>query len=524
LLEQKLHPIPDPGVVRHAATCRLDGEPMISARAAMLRAVAWAGILAVCVPLARAASPAEEIEVLRARIVEQRARLDAQERQLREQQSRLAEQERLLDDLARRTAGAPTAAAPVAAPPAAAAAAPVPAAVALVAAAAPAATAAAGGAAPVSEREPIRARFEGVRVTLGGSLRTTLTTTTARMQPDATPFIVLPSVPGVREGTTKLDNRLSSLVISVEGARLGDFQLGAGIFAYLFDGDLFSGKYGIYPGMAYVDATDGRWRFAAGLLMDVFSPRIPTMVDSMSAFAGSGNPGNSFKPQLRVERRVPIGSDRLMLQAALADALPSNIQPPTLSSTENTGVPNVEARIAYTSGQPRGDGAWVPWPAWELGLSAASGQFRTFSTGGAFVPYNTRLSGVAIEGALRIGRQFGLQGELYEGSALGPYLGGVFQTVGPTRQAIRSRGGWGEAAWWWTRTLHSHVGYGIDRANAADLLGTGFTSNRTGFVNLFWDPSPMTTLAVELTHRRTVYGSGLDADGYALMLSSELRF
>jgi len=488
---------------------------MISARTAMLRVAALMGILAACVPLARAASPAEEIEVLRARIVEQRARLDAQERQLREQQSRLAEQERLLDDLARRTAGAPTAASPVAAAPVAPGAA---------AAAEPAAPVAADGAAPGSEREPIRARFEGVRITLGGGVRTTMTTTTARMQPDATPFIVLPSVPGVREGTTKLDARLSSLVINVQGAKLGDFQLGAGIFAYLFDGDLFSGKYGIYPGMAYVDATDGRWRFAAGLLMDVFSPRIPTMVDSMSGFAGSGNPGNSFKPQLRVERLVSIGSDRLKLQAALADALPSNIQPPTLASTENTGVPNIEARIAYASGQPRGDGAWVPWPAWELGLSTASGKFRTFSTGGAFAPYETRLSGVALEGALRIGRQFGLQGELYVGSALGPYLGAVFQTVGPTRQAIRSRGGWGEAAWWWTPTLHSHVGFGIDRANAANLGGTGFASNRTAFVNLFWDPSPMTTLAVELTHRRTVYGSGLNADGYALMLSSELRF
>ena len=481
----------------------------------MLRVAALTGILAACVPLARAASPAEEIEVLRARIVEQRARLDAQERQLREQQSRLAEQERLLDDLARRTAGAPTAASPVAAAPVAPGAA---------AAAEPAAPVAADGAAPGSEREPIRARFEGVRITLGGGVRTTMTTTTARMQPDATPFIVLPSVPGVREGTTKLDARLSSLVINVQGARLGEFQLGAGIFAYLFDGDLFSGKYGIYPGMAYVDATDGRWRFAAGLLMDVFSPRIPTMVDSMSGFAGSGNPGNSFKPQLRVERLVSIGSDRLKLQAALADALPSNIQPPTLASTENTGVPNIEARIAYASGQPRGDGAWVPWPAWELGLSTASGKFRTFSTGGAFAPYETRLSGFALEGALRIGRQFGLQGELYVGSALGPYLGAVFQTVGPTRQAIRSRGGWGEAAWWWTPTLHSHVGFGIDRANAANLAGTGFASNRTAFVNLFWDPSPMTTLAVELTQRRTVYGSGLDADGYALMLSSELRF
>jgi hypothetical protein len=505
---------------------------MNPAGAAALRGAAWAAILAACVPLARAASPAEEIEALRARIAEQRTRLDAQERQLREQQSRLAEQERLLDELARRTAGAPAPGAPsVASPPAAAtppAAASPPAgttpSTATPSTAPPAAAAAAAGAAPGDDREPVRSRFDGIRVTLGGGLRTTVTTTTARMQPDATPFIVLPSLPGVRDGSTKIDARLSSLSISVQGARLGDFQLGAGIFAYLFDGNVFSGQYGVYPGMAYVDATDGRWRFAAGLLMDVFSPRIPTMVDSMSAFAGSGNPGNSFKPQLRVERRVSIGSDRLTLQAALADALPSNIQPPTLASTENTGVPNVEARIAYASGQPRGDGAWVPWPAWDVGLSAASGRFRTFSTGGAFVPYTTRLSGVALEGGLRIGRQFGLQGELYEGRALGPYLGAVFQTVGPTRQAVRSRGGWGEAAWWWTPTLHSHAGFGIDRADAADLAGTGFTSNRTAFVNLFWDPSPKTTLAVEATWRRTVYGAGLDTDGYALMLSSELRF
>ena len=490
---------------------RVAGEPMTPAGAAILRTAALAAMVAACVPLARAASPAEEIEALRARIAEQRARLDAQERQLREQQSLLAEQERQLGELARRTAGAPAAASAAAATAAAAA-------------AAPAASDAAGGEAPGSDREPIRARFDGIRVTVGGGLRTTLTTTTARMQPDATPFIVLPSLPGVRDGSTKIDARLSSLSIAVQGAQLGEFQLGARIFAYLFDGNVFSGQYGVYPGMAYVDATDGRWRFAAGLLMDVFSPRIPTMVDSMSAFAGSGNPGNSFKPQLRVERWVPIGSDRLTLQAALADALPSNIQPPTLSSTENTGVPNVEARIAYASGQPRGDGSWVPWPAWEVGLSAASGQFRTFSTGGAFVPYNTRLSGVALDGGLRIGRQFGLQGELYEGRALGPYLGAVFQTVGTDREAIRSRGGWGEAAWWWTPTVHSHAGYGIDRADDVNIAPTGFLSNRTAFVNLFWDPSPKTTLAVEATYRRTVYGAGVDTDGYALMLSSELRF
>ena len=449
---------------------------------------------------------AEDLEALRARLAEQRARLDAQERQLREQQVQLREQERRLQELSARMrpAGVAAPAVPQAAD-----------------APRPAATAQ-----PVSapQPEPIRPRFDGMKVTFGGALRTTVTTTTSRMQPDATPFLVYPSLPGVREGTTKIDARLSSIFVGVEGAQLGEFRLGGTIFAYLFDGDVFSGQYGFYPGFAYVDATSRDWRFAAGLQMDVFSPRIPTMVDRMSAFAGSGNPGNSFKPQLRAERFVSLGTDRLVVQAALADALPSNIRPPTLASTENTGLPNAELRVAYASGAPRDDGSWVPWPKWELGLSAATGRFRSFDLANSFAAYETRLSGVALEGGVRFGRQFGLQGELYQGRALGPYLGAIFQTVGATQRAIGSRGGWGEAAWWWTPTMHSHAGFGIDRADAADLAGSGIASNRTAFLNLFWDPGPKTTLAVEGTWRRTVYATGLDADGFALMLSSELRF
>ncbi len=464
-------------------------------------AAGLAGVVASAVAQApTVAQAASELDALRTRIAEQRVRLEAQERQLREQRALLEAQARELEALAAR-AGASAAGGRGASDP-------VP----------------ADSAAPAAGPAPVQARFDGLTVTLGGALRTTVTTTTARMQPDATPFLVLPALPGVRDGTTKIDARLSSLYIGVEGARLGEFRLGGTIHAYLFDGDIFSGKYGFYPGMALVDATSRDWRFAAGLQMDVFSPRIPTMVDRMSAFAGSGNPGNSFKPQLRAERFVALGDDRLTVQAALADALPSNIKPPTLASTENTGVPNLEGRVAYASGEPRGDGAWVPWPRWELGVSGVSGEFRTFSTGGAFAPYDTRLSGVALEGGLRIGRRLGLQGEVYQGRALGPYLGAIFQTVGPTRRAIGSRGGWGEAAWWWTPTLHSHAGYGIDRADAVDLAGSGIASNRTAFANLFWDPSPKTTLAIEGTYRRTVYANGLEADGFAIMLSSELRF
>jgi hypothetical protein len=478
---------------------------------ALVGAALLALVAVPAVALAQPASP-DEIEALRARIAEQRERLDAQERQLREQQAQLREQERRLQELSARIGPAGGGAAPATE-------------------AAGAAAASTGGepsvaVAPAAAPQPeaIRPRFDGLRVTFGGGLRTTVTTTTARMQPDATPFLVYPSLPGVREGTTKIDARLSSIFVGVDGAQLGEFRLGGAIFAYLFDGNVFSGQYGFYPGFAYVDATSRDWRFAAGLQMDLFSPRGPTMVDRMSAFAGSGNPGNSFKPQLRAERFMSLGADRLVVQAALADALPSNIKPPTLASTENTGVPNAELRVAYASGEPRGDGSWVPWPKWEVGLSGATGRFRTFDLANSFAAYETRLSGVALEGGVRIGRQFGLQGELYQGRALGPYLGAIFQTVSATRRAIGSRGGWSEVAWWWTPTVHSHAGFGIDRADAADLAGSGIASNRTAFVNLFWDPSPKTTLAIEGTWRRTVYATGPDADGFALMLSSELRF
>lgn len=456
------------------------------------QAASLIGLMVGSAPLhAQDADWAREIAQLKAQLQAQREQIERQQRELGAQEARLREQEDRLRALVERSGAAASAAAT--------------------------ATTAPGP-------NPVATRFDGLRVTLGGALRTTVTTTSARMQPDATPFFVLPRVLGTPAGgSTKIDARLSSLLFAIEGAQLGDFKLGGSIYAYLFNGDLLSGQYGFYPGFAYVDATSERWRLAAGLQMDVFSPRIPTMVDRMSAFAGSGNPGNSFKPQLRVEHTVPLGRDRILLQGALADAMPSNIRLPseslpTAPSIENTGMPNVEARLAWTRGRPGEEGAWVPWPELELGVSGVVGKYRTFSLVNAFPAYNTRLSGVALEGGWRLGPRLGIQGEVYKGKALGPYLGAIFQTDSGG-SAVASHGGWGEAAWWWTPTLHTHVGYGADFANAGN-----FASNRTAFLNLFWDPSRKTTLAIEAAWRQTGYRGLGDFSGYSLMLSSELRF
>lgn len=489
-------------------------------------------LIAACIgavallPLGAGATDAtKELSDLKARLEAQRRQLDEQRRQLAAQEEQLRAQERTLNELSSRMGAASAVGAPTSP---ASSTSPTP------AAQAPAPSQEAtrqGLGQPVEIGPPtVSSRFGDIKVYMGGALRTTVNTTTARMQPDATPFFVLPKVNGVADGTTKIDARLSSLFFSIDGAQLGDFKLGGSIYAYLFDGDLLSGKYGFYPGFAYIDAVSDRWRFAAGLQMDIFSPMIPTMVDRMSAFAGSGNPGNSFKPQLRAEHMITQGRDRIVLQGAMADAVASNIKPPSnanplAASIENTGLPNFEARVAWTRGAPGEANVWLPWAEYTLGLSGVTGNYRTFSLLNAFAAYDTRLSGVAVEAAWRITPRFGVQGELYAGRALGQYLATIFQTTNSaTGQAISSKGGWAEAAWYWTPRMHSHLGYGQDKADANDVPVGGFLSNRTAFLNLFWDPSPKTTLAIEGTWRKTGYRGLGDYSGYSLMLSSELRF
>ena len=63
------------------------------ARARLARG-ACVAVLACTASAALATGPEQELEALRARIAEQRARLDAQERELREQRARLDEQAR----------------------------------------------------------------------------------------------------------------------------------------------------------------------------------------------------------------------------------------------------------------------------------------------------------------------------------------------------------------------------------------------------------------------------------------------
>ena len=498
---------------------------LVHAPAALAVALALCGLAAQ--PGAAQAQAAGDSEAalkrLQVQVAEQRALIEAQQRQI----DRLT---RLIESLP--GAGAPGAATAqtadgaraAAASPAQTTAPGVPSSGAPVAATAGTAGTTAAAASAPSSAPPVAGRFDGVSITLGGAVRTTVLSSSARAQPDGTPFFLLPRVSG-DQGSTKFDARSSNLALGIEGLSYGGYRFGAQMIFQMSNGDLLSGGYGVTPYVAFVEARNETTRFAMGLQEDVFSPRIPKMVDSVSALAASGNPGNSSRAQLRAEHTVGLGAgERITLVGALSDSLPQTVEPGFAKITENTGWPNIEARLAWTRGAPDA-AAWVPWAASEFGLSGVTGRFRTVFPSGARSAFDTRFWGVALDGRLRLGPRAGVQGELYSGRSLGPYLGAILQTVNAsTGRAIASHGGWGELVWYWSPALHSHAGYGIDRARSGDLPAGGLLRNRTVFANAIWDISRMTQISIEGTWRRTDY-LGLPANsGVGLMLGSELRF
>ena len=166
--------------------------------------------------------------------------------------------------------------------------------------------------------------------------------------------------------------------------------------------------------------------FAAGLQFDVFNPLAPTILP-FSALSASGNSGNAFRGQVRLERVFTPSNDvQWTLQGALSEPIPTTIDP-TFRISEDNGWPNVECRIALGLGCPRGAGAAGTRP-FELGFSGIVGQIRT-----TLVPPDPQVAtdvwGIGTDLRWRVNELFGFAAEFYSGQGLGTYNGAILQTV-----------------------------------------------------------------------------------------------
>jgi hypothetical protein len=288
---------------------------------------------------------------------------------------------------------------------------------------------------------------------------------------------------------------------------MGSFQSGGLILAMFYNDAVIVDQYGFLPMQAYGELRNQDWRFAAGLQFDVFGPGAPTVLP-FSALCGSGNAGNSFRGQVRLERFLNP-SDRVQwtLQGALSEPIVTTINP-EFQLLEDNGWPNIEGRIALGLGCIEGAGAAAKRP-FEIGVSGVVGQMR--NTDPLRRQVVTDVWGLSTDFRWKMTDRFGVMGELYTGQALGTYSGGILQNINTdTFEGIETSGGWLETFVYLTPCLHTHIGYGIDDPTDADIAAGGRLYNSTAYGNLLWDLNQTFRVGFELAWRETDYRTKID--------------
>ena len=233
-----------------------------------------------------------------------------------------------------------------------------------------------------------------------------------------------------------------------------------------------------------------------------------------SILNASGNSGNAFRGQLRLERFIRPSADRqVTLQFALSEPVATTIDP-LFRLSEDNGWPNVEGRIALGCGMldPATPDARR---GFELGVSGVVGQLRT-----TLIANNQAVAdvwGLGVDFYWQITDRIGVTGEWFTGQGLGTYNAGVLQGINlDTGEAIEASGGWLELFVYWTPCVHSHFGYGVDDPKDSQVtppddpsdtgvIPLGRIKNQTCFANMIWDVNSTFRIGAELAYRDTDY-------------------
>ena len=374
-------------------------------------------------------------------------------------------------------------------------------------------------------------RVGNADVILGGAF--TLNTLVSSQRPvgpaGSVFFLAPPDVTG-RDNVLDMTAQYSRISLGIDIPAGDDWTVSGRTLFTFYNGSLFNASYGFQPLFGYGSASNGRWTFSAGLMFELFSPRQPDVVDSVSALYFSGNPANSPRAQLRAEWRAPVASGTQFEAAlALTDPISTFVSKDLTDRTEDNGMPNIETRLVVTHA-PDGWSSLLDRPKWEVGVSAVYGEFRKFYNVSA--PFDVRINqvrGISVDAGFSLSPRVALQGEVWTGQALGNYGAAIGASVNPlTRREVDASGGWGEVALAWSDTAHSTFGYGLDRPNRDQLVPGDKARNETLWGNIFWRAAPWLQLGFEGTWRRTQYLLPADAllsnDGFGMLMTTSFRY
>jgi len=319
----------------------------------------------------------------------------------------------------------------------------------------------------------------------------------------------------------ELSARSSYLGAAAVGPSVGDFQSGGLVLAYFYSSSILDDNYGFFIARAYGELKNDCWRFSVGLDGDVINPLNPEMIDWSPAF-GAGNLG-FLRAQFRMERYFyPSDESKVTAQFALSNPIPTNYENFSVTEglTESNGWPNVEGRLALGFGRlVEREGTCVR--AHEVGVSGLVGQLRR--TGDLLTPNMIAdVWAIGADARFAITDRLGVKGEFYHGQTVGTYMGAAIQNFNANREGIRSTGGWAEVYYYWTPSLHSHFGGGVDNPLEADLTAGKIRRNQFCFGNILWDVTKSIDVGFEVSRWETAYMAPLH-DNQAMVYDTRVR-
>lgn len=370
-------------------------------------------------------------------------------------------------------------------------------------------------------KRPMIAIGEGeFQILINGSLTADFLYNTAKAVGPGTPFYLQPDSPLLFSSRSfEAHARQTALSALFTGPEVLDFQANGVVLVNFYESPQISDRYGLLPINAYGELKNSDWRIAAGYQMDVFNPINPTVLP-FSQLRGSGNTG-VFRGQFRVERFLnPDDETQITLTGAASEPLPTTLSD-QYAISENTGLPNLEGRVAIGFGAIEEDAIDKRRP-FEVGVSGVYGKMRT--------PFGTRRVSAHVDGLGADMRwslgNVGLQGEVFTGQGLGTYGGGVLQNINLiTYRPVRSKGLWIEGFYYWSgEEVHTHFGYGIDDPNDRDVGFTGPIRNETYYATTIWDMTKNFRVAFQISYLKTAYSVLRDNSGVSFHTQFQWKF
>ena len=318
-----------------------------------------------------------------------------------------------------------------------------------------------------------------------------------------------------------IDARTSRLGLNVEAGRVEALNSDLkGTVEFDFQGypNGSKNKGGVQFRRAFAELVDKQHdrRLLVGQEWEVISPGAPQMLNYLPAgFAGDLQ---YRRGQVRFEQGYSTCSDlRFLTQIAACDNVLGDYVSTQGVSPASSGWPIIEGRVSAEMFKDMLCGRPIV-----VGLSGHIGeQYYKFSPiNGVPMCATTERNAIRtwsanIDFSTPLGSCHSLQGEYFVGSNLSSFIGGINQGVDLyTREGIDDKGGWISLHSDWTKKAATNIGYGFDKPERGDLVGTsvasnGITTARTKnevyFINCLYNWTPNLMTGVELSYWRTDY-------------------